>query len=160
MINIAKILKDCPKGTKLYSPLYGEVEFVKVDLDRPYNIIIKNEFGIAAFNSNGKYLAMYPDGECLLFPSKGQSDWTKFKVEKERFDPHTFKTFDKVLVRYTEMERWRADFISYFYTAIDKVMCQATGSGPVGIVIPYNDDTKHLVGTTYDCPEYYKWWEE
>jgi len=23
-----------------------------------------------------------------------------------------------------------------------------------------NDDTKHLVGTTYDCPEYYKWWED
>ena len=24
--------------------------------------------------------------------------------------------------------------------------------------IPYNDETKHLVGTTEDCPEYYKWW--
>ena len=26
--------------------------------------------------------------------------------------------------------------------------------------IPYNEDTKHLLGTTNDCPEYYKWWEE
>ena len=26
--------------------------------------------------------------------------------------------------------------------------------------IPYNDETKHLIGTTNDCPDYYKWWEE
>ena len=25
--------------------------------------------------------------------------------------------------------------------------------------IPYNDDTKHLIGSADDCPEYYKWWE-
>ncbi len=26
--------------------------------------------------------------------------------------------------------------------------------------IPYNEETKHLLGKTTDCPEYYKWWEE
>lgn len=26
--------------------------------------------------------------------------------------------------------------------------------------ISYNDETKHLVGTKEDCPEFYKWWEE
>lgn len=26
-LNLAEILKDCNKGTKLYSPLFGEVEF-------------------------------------------------------------------------------------------------------------------------------------
>lgn len=25
-LNLVKILKDCPRGTKLYSPIYGEVE--------------------------------------------------------------------------------------------------------------------------------------
>lgn len=28
------------------------------------------------------------------------------------------------------------------------------------VCIPYNEETKHLVGTKDDCPEYYKWWEE
>ena len=31
---------------------------------------------------------------------------------------------------------------------------------PNNWVIPYNDETKHLVNTTNDCAEYYKWWEE
>lgn len=26
--------------------------------------------------------------------------------------------------------------------------------------IPYNDDTKHLVNTTDEAPEYYRYWEE
>lgn len=26
-INIAEILKDCPKGMELYSPIYGEYNF-------------------------------------------------------------------------------------------------------------------------------------
>lgn len=30
-MNIAEILKNCPKGTKLYSPVYGEIQFLYVD---------------------------------------------------------------------------------------------------------------------------------
>ena len=26
--------------------------------------------------------------------------------------------------------------------------------------IPYNNDTKHIVGTTKEAPEYYKYWED
>ena len=26
--------------------------------------------------------------------------------------------------------------------------------------IPYNDDTKHLVGTTEEAPEYYRYWKD
>ena len=29
-LNLVKILKDCPSGTKLYSPVYGDVELVEV----------------------------------------------------------------------------------------------------------------------------------
>ena len=32
-LNLAKILKDCPKGTKLYSTIYGDVELVRVYVD-------------------------------------------------------------------------------------------------------------------------------
>ena len=31
-MNLAKILKNCPKGMKLYSPIYGEVEFTEVSI--------------------------------------------------------------------------------------------------------------------------------
>ena len=27
------------------------------------------------------------------------------------------------------------------------------------MVIPYNDETKHLIGTTEEAPEYYRYWE-
>ena len=33
------------------------------------------------------------------------------------------------------------------------------GIGDVNVVIPYNDETKHLVGTTDEAPEYYRYWE-
>ena len=38
-INIAEILKDCSKGTKLYTPLFGEVTFGK---DEKYSIIFNS----------------------------------------------------------------------------------------------------------------------
>lgn len=28
------------------------------------------------------------------------------------------------------------------------------------MIIPYNDDTKHLVGTSLEAPEYYRYWED
>ena len=31
---------------------------------------------------------------------------------------------------------------------------------PSNKCIPYNEETKHLLGTKEYCPEYYKWWEE
>ena len=29
-IDLTKILKDCPKGTKFYTPVWGEVVFIEV----------------------------------------------------------------------------------------------------------------------------------
>lgn len=37
-MNIAEILRKCPKGTKLYSPVFGEVELAKVDDDEEYPV--------------------------------------------------------------------------------------------------------------------------
>ena len=38
MINVAEKLKNCPQGTKFYSPLFGEVEFVRIEIG---SIIVK-----------------------------------------------------------------------------------------------------------------------
>lgn len=78
-INIAEILKDCPKGMKLYSPIYGTVELLKVDSNSVYSIKTVTSIGRPGqFTSNGRLYEKYPDTECLLFPSREMRDWTKF----------------------------------------------------------------------------------
>ena len=77
MINVAEILKDCPKGTKLYSPLCGECEFINIINDVIYVESSLNK--TLCFNSLGMYLEWYEESECLLFPSKDQRDWSKFQ---------------------------------------------------------------------------------
>lgn len=81
-MNIVKLLKDVPKGTKLYSPIFGEVllEFVE---NLPYPIAVYPSEGshiLRYFMEDGRY-EDYADGECLLFPSKEQRDWSKFRVD-------------------------------------------------------------------------------
>ena len=77
-LNLAEILKDCPRGTKLYSTQYGEVEFEKVRENAKYPITIRlNDNQIDMFASDGRWNNSY-NGECVLFPSKEQRDWSKF----------------------------------------------------------------------------------
>lgn len=110
-MNIAEILKDCPKGTKLYSPICGECELIGVHEkcgETRKNITVKYVSGIdyvAAFDEFGRYIKGV--GECVLFPSKDNRDWSNFKPIPE------FKPFDKVLVRNSEDEQWSAALFSH-----------------------------------------------
>ena len=70
-INILEKLINCKKGTKLYSPLFGEVKFDSIDNNTIY-IYINNK--IYSFNRYGQYFDSYNDAECLLFPSKYNRD--------------------------------------------------------------------------------------
>ena len=160
-IDLTKIFKDCPNGFELYSIVYGKVMFEKIKGDSLYPIVVSNkEGGLESFTADGKMLIDY-DGECTLFPSKEQRDWSKFTApwyKKEKFDPKTFKPFDKVLVRDDESCKWRVNFYShegesmaYPFRCIGKTYTYC---------IPYNDDTKHLVGTKDEAPEYYRYWED
>lgn len=83
-INIADKLKHCKKGTKLYSPLFGEVEFENVD-DKIEIIVHTDEEEIykVFFEKDGKYYMIYKDAECLLFPSKDNRNWNDFQVLEE-----------------------------------------------------------------------------
>ena len=101
-------------------------------------------------------------GECMLFPSKDQRDWSKFKIKKPKFDPNTLKTFNKVLVRIARDSVWHAAFFSHYNDEV-KWGCSpfVTTSGESYLMcIPYNEDTKHIVGTTNQAPEYYRHWED
>ena len=320
-LNLVEILKDCPKGTKLYCTIYGEVELYEVDYGLEYPINVKNkEQGVVWLSSDGR-LNRKLDGECILFPSKEQRDWSKFNPKKDglvstcefkdgdilsyqckgfnnrsiyiyryhkrfntsyyvalsgddnefridntgkwalngyndtvrfatedekkelfkaikdngykwnvetktletllqpkfkvgdkiahrlwkdmcpdgsqviiseitddkyiltdgnymlisnqdrwelvpdkkpKFDPKTLKAFDKVLVRLRKDCIWHATFFSHY----DKEVkwgcypCVTTSCKSYGNCIPYNDETKHLLGTSAQAPEYYRYWED
>ena len=161
-IDLMKILKDCPKGFDLYSPLFGNVKLNSIS--GCYIEIIDNMGSGAYFNKLGQYVSTYEVlNDCLLFPSKDQRDWSKFTAswykKKEKFDPKTLKPFDKVLVRDECYERWKCDFYSHIHDDNDGypyiVISEAYKH-----CIPYNDDTKHLIGTKEEAPEYYRYWED
>lgn len=239
-IDLIKILKNCPKGTKLYSLVHGEVEFDHIETycRHQYVIIQLKDFLLERINFNGKLYNSY-DGECILFPSKDQRDWSKFiapwykkeagtidSIEKQgeqassqinerawlylvsdvltwkdgigqylddqrvqefakklcseyaqklynpsvlsnpsntgknkqKFDPKTLKPFDRVLVR-DEGKYWDCDFFSYISNRYIHHP-YVTITSCYDFCIPYNDDTKHLVGTTDEVPEYYRYWED
>lgn len=241
-IDLTKILKDCPKGTKLYSTTLGEVELedVKYADGVIYPIIVRLNNGLTeSFTADGKMLHNF-DGECTLFPSKGQRSWSKFTVpwlkkegyavawleeqgeqaqsqtnehmwlhlvsdvltwkdgigqylddpevqeiakrlcnkyaqklynpsvisnssntakNEQKFDPKTLKEFDRVLVKLSNDDVWDADFFSY-YNPLEKCMKYVCVANFAVFCIPYNDETKHLVGTTEEAPEYYRYWED
>ena len=159
-IDLTKILKDCPIGWKFYSSVYGEVEFVEIRTAIPdYPVIFKSHGSIHSVSNAGEHFKW--KGECTFFPSREQRDWSKFTApwyKKDKFDPKTLKAFDRVLVRNFKTIKWRCEHFSYFdgsnYNPCIASCCS------YAFCVPYNDDTKHLVGTTDEAPEYYRYWED
>lgn len=153
-LNLVEILKDYPKGTKLYSPLCGEVSLDSVDEDDIYYPIKANYDGLQlTFTRDGKYHRKL-NGECMLYPSKDQRDWSKFKAPVKKFDYGALKPFDKVLVRDGDLCRWTCGSFSFLCNNAMYCECRWVQG------IPYNDETKHLLGTTDMPDEKYIWWEE
>ena len=165
-IDLTKILKDCPAGTKLYSTIYGNVKFVRINIYSPYPIIIENEGGVFSVTRRGMHIIDYEDNaECTLFPSKEQRDWSKFTApwyKKERFDPKTLKPFDRVLIRIDggDVYCWFADLVSAPTIEKYDLLPSVMSNKDANMIIPYKDDTKHLVGTIDEAPEYYRYWED
>ena len=309
-LNLVEILKDCPEGTELYSTIFGEVKFDKIEEDHEYPIIftINNGEVTIPVASDGRHLLDF-NGDCTLFPSKEQRDWSEFtapwykkdklvepkfkvgdwiitptnkvlqitsiegtsyrfnnkshywaicycdeecrlwtiedakdgdvlysldsnqpfiykerndyeqataycglnmygkffvwgtkdcaitlnnyvpatkeqrdalmkamndagyewdeekkelkKLKKPKFDPKTLQPFDKVLVKTgtKSYNVWLPDFISMPPNDVDDtILCMCIDD--IVMAIPYNDDTKHLVGTKEEAPEYYRYWED
>ena len=210
-IDLTKILKNCPRGFKLYSIVHGEVTFLAVEDGRyPICVLTENNNCTAYYSSNGKVYATC--GKCVLFPSEKQQDWSKFTapwLKKEesikpkfkvgdrirhketnkddvyeiskvyddtygivgftwmiymkyqdqyelvpnKFDPKTLKPFDKIIFKGHGM--WFCGLFSHIHNSYACI-----GETYHKCVIPYNDDTKHLVGTRDEAPEFYKYWED
>ena len=166
-LDLTKILDGCPKGTKLYSTLQGEVSFVRIDIfdTHPIVLTVHNKCTDTTvydcYAKDGRYNNSC-GGECVLFPSKDQRDWSKFerfwdKPKVKKFDPKTLLPFDKVLIRDDSDDNWMAVIFSHIDNFTHRAVCNLYHWKTC---IPYNEETKHLVGTNNDCPKYYKWWEE
>lgn len=246
-LNLVEILKDCPKGIELYSPMYGIGILTKVT--NRIHVKFPKEHNVKCFRPDGK---VSEDGEIMLFP-KGKTTWEEFKrpfvdgdiifrkqiiegfkfhnigiykslstsaatndmtlycqlnadnelytlqhevvynnvwrlaTEKEKqklfkaiqengykwnaetktleklisnkFDPKTLQPFDKVLV--SSNDEWFCDFFSHYDNDVIDYNCICTGGCPYECCIPYNDDTKHLIGKSIEeAPEFYRYWEE
>lgn len=113
-INIAEILKDYSKGTKLYSPLFGKVTLEEVNINIPVPIkVIDSLNNYNCFFKTGLYYNR-ANAECLLFPSSEMRDWTKF-----------FKRGDVVYIKeannvtdYAIFESWKNDDYTEFNASI------------------------------------------
>lgn len=233
MINIAEILKEKPKGTKLWTPIFGNVSLYKIHGLHEESIIevCTACSGTWSFTKDGKIKSRdEAQAEMTLFPSKALKDWSKFawkegdilentsdsvlpryltfkgfvddeyttfeatkgiitsgilttysiqdtlsytKIEdeervhtvKEKIDEllreikdanspdHTFQPFDKVLVRDDERENWKPTLFGFKSKEEDDDFTYATLSGCYAQCIPYNEETKHLLGTTESYKE-------
>ena len=79
MINILDILKDCPKGVKLYSPICGECRLTKIYNGLGFDVI-NDTNDVFNFCYDGRY---HLNGECCIFPSKDNRDWNTFRPFKD-----------------------------------------------------------------------------
>ena len=173
-IDLTKILKNCPKGWKLWSPIFGQIEFFSISENYNYPIVLYCKKGKIWFSKEGLFDIENEGAECLLFPSKDNRDWSKFSApwyKNEKFDPKTLQPFDKVLVRDYSNEKWTTGYFSYIeYDLTDsdlrscdgkfKFLVYISGWSNYWCVVPYNEETKYLVGTTDEAPEYYRYWEK
>ena len=159
-IDLTKILKNCPKGWKFWSPIFGEVEFER-------NYENKGFFNVSLVEDGTEWSFVYDatiflgnikSREIMLYPSKEQRDWSKFTApwyKKDRFDPKTLKPFDKVLVK-TGCSKWTVSLFSF----VEGEYVAVTNNARFPKCIPFNEDTKYLLGTGENAPQYYRYWED
>lgn len=127
-INIAEILRDMPKGIKLYSPLFGKCELAGVDTVEGDESIRVEPFcgGVSrTFSSEGRYFERYQDAERLLFPSARMRDWDKFF---KRGDVLVEENLETAVV----FDGWANDDYTEFNTTINHYkISDAWGKGDI-----------------------------
>lgn len=158
--NIANFLRNAPVGTRLYCTMVGWVNLKDIERDSEYPIVCTYNNG-SSFIYFTKYGYYYnnDDAECVIFPSDTCRTWDINHYDNYstfivgRFDKNTLKPFDKVLVRDHNYDNWQ---ISFFSSIEGKDGCRCANATFWKYCIPYNDYTKHLIGTRNEEPDCYK----
>ena len=127
-LNLVEILKNVPKGTRLWSPVIGDCTFVEIDEKNkrgedkkigegeesyPIRCSTLNENDEWTFGSDGSF-TNYDSAECVLFPSKENKDWSTFKIPNKKHKH--FESYQKVLIKDKFMPKyfWVAAVYSHF----------------------------------------------
>lgn len=113
-INIAELLKDCPKGMELDCPIFEGLEFDHIDeKNRTYSIVcrVKTEFNSYNFHTFTEYGCYRTEiySKCVIFP-KGKTTWGGFQrpfkdgdiAISESGDIHLLKTSSSSYCSYRE----------------------------------------------------------
>ena len=144
MKTVADYLKNAPKGTKLYSPIFGECTYKEI-VDKDELIYVDVNGDSYYFSPLGQYLtpgSNFRNGECLLFPSKEVRDWNNYQLPSCDFKP-----FDKVVVKDDECV-WHIDFFEIYLSSEEfpYVCINHTWQH----CLPFNEETAKLIGTKDD----------
>lgn len=93
-------------------------------------------------------------GSTVKFPVliSNDKDW---ELVPDKFDINTLKRFDKVLVRNYSTDEWDIDFFGHY----SRGLYHTTGKSLFRQCIPYKGH-EHIVGTSVDCADFYKNWED
>ena len=154
--NFFSVMKTCPIGTILYSPMYGEVEYCgRGRLDSRMHEF-KSLQGLEKFivRWDGKW-GEY--GECMIWPSKEKQTWDDFDDNWSNFrnnkiipasELHKLNTGDKVITRGHHGMRWKLNFFSHIEKRGDnEIAICVKGDYTSDNILPFNDETKHMLGT-------------
>lgn len=99
-LNLVELLKDAPRGTWLYSSIYGSVRFEGLKADTvAFPILVRRANGaLVELTKEGKY-TLGCDSECVLFPSRENRDWSNFKAN---FDTDMYRVGEYVKSKESE----------------------------------------------------------
>ncbi len=155
-LNLVEILKDVPRGTKLWSPVIGDCTFVGIkgddkinenkvtgEFDESYPIICEvNENDNWTFGIDGSF-TKYDSAECVLFPSKDNRDWSTFKVSKKH---KHFEPYQKVLIRdwLNSESLWVAALYSHYDVLTGKHYLVSSDWAKDENIIPYSGNEDKL----------------
>lgn len=102
--DLTEILKGC-NGVKLWSDICGDCTLIKIYHNDEYPLRLETETSNGkeeiSFCKDGRYVTLFTDGKCTLWPSKTLRDWSKFERPK---NPNTPKEGELVACFNTQ---WR-----------------------------------------------------
>ena len=129
--------------------------------DRIRHKLTGKVYKVSSFLSNGYGSGVYEIGikNELVVKIIDIKEQDNYELLPNKFDITTLKPFDKVLVRDENGQKWMCDIFSYYDDKNPRYPFLGVGRSNSKQCIPYKGN-EHLLGTTNDCDEFYKNWQE
>ena len=149
-----------------YHKRFNTSYYVSLSFDPKTSLIIcnKGDLALNAYDLTVRFATEEERQKLFQAINDNGYEWnaetkTLEKLVEPKFDPKTLRPFDKVLVKDDGDWIWRVDIISVPADYNDNIP-YLIGDNDFDWIIPYNEETKHLVGTHDEAPEYYRYWED